>query len=78
MSGTALTFLSLQEKTKKILDIWVKGNTFPSTILSLLSDILKETEKGAHRYPYNVFAKYFFCFCNLMHFLYLLLREANN
>ncbi|KIM44694.1 hypothetical protein M413DRAFT_442649 [Hebeloma cylindrosporum] len=34
-----------KEKTKKILDIWVKGNTFPSTILSLLSNILKGTEK---------------------------------
>ncbi|KDR80698.1 hypothetical protein GALMADRAFT_241098 [Galerina marginata CBS 339.88] len=34
-----------KEKTRKILDIWVKGNTFPSTILSRLSDILKGTEK---------------------------------
>ncbi|KAF8906257.1 hypothetical protein CPB84DRAFT_1675769, partial [Gymnopilus junonius] len=34
-----------KEKTKKILDIWVKGNTFPSSILSQLSDVLKGTEK---------------------------------
>ncbi|KAF8967598.1 hypothetical protein BDZ97DRAFT_1916551 [Flammula alnicola] len=34
-----------KEKTKKILDIWVKGNTFPSTILSQLSDILKGPQK---------------------------------
>ncbi|PPQ67851.1 hypothetical protein CVT25_010290 [Psilocybe cyanescens] len=34
-----------KEKTKKILDIWVKGNTFPPTILSQLSAILKDVEK---------------------------------
>ncbi|KAF8159482.1 hypothetical protein B0H34DRAFT_406112 [Crassisporium funariophilum] len=34
-----------KEKTKKILDIWVKGNTFPSAILSQLSDVLKQTDK---------------------------------
>ncbi|RDB23605.1 hypothetical protein Hypma_008997 [Hypsizygus marmoreus] len=34
-----------KEKTKKILDIWVKGNTFPSTILSRLTDVVMGTEK---------------------------------
>lgn len=34
-----------KDKTKKILDIWVKGNIFPKAILSRLSDVLKETEK---------------------------------
>jgi len=47
-----------KEKTKKILDIWVKGNTFPPAILSQLSNILKSTDKGA--YHSHVFAKYFF------------------
>ncbi|KAL4259314.1 CID domain-containing protein [Pleurotus pulmonarius] len=32
-----------KEKTQKILDIWIKGNTFPSTILSRLKEI---TEQG--------------------------------
>ncbi|PPQ69826.1 LOW QUALITY PROTEIN: hypothetical protein CVT26_014204 [Gymnopilus dilepis] len=47
-----------KDKTKKILDIWVKGNTFPSSILSQLSDVLKGTEKGAYS-SFLVFAKYF-------------------
>ncbi|KAJ3759791.1 hypothetical protein EV360DRAFT_81777 [Lentinula raphanica] len=34
-----------KEKSKKILDIWVKGNTFPSTMLSQLADVLKVTVK---------------------------------
>ncbi|KAF9497114.1 hypothetical protein BDN71DRAFT_1445132 [Pleurotus eryngii] len=32
-----------KEKTQKILDIWIKGNTFPPTILSRLKEI---TEQG--------------------------------
>ncbi|KAG6825500.1 hypothetical protein H0H92_003487 [Tricholoma furcatifolium] len=34
-----------KEKTRKVLDIWVKGNTFPSEILTRLSSLVKETEK---------------------------------
>ncbi|KAH9479400.1 Protein NRD1 [Psilocybe cubensis] len=34
-----------KEKTKKILDIWIKGNTFPPTILSQLAAIFNEVEK---------------------------------
>ncbi|KAF8634571.1 hypothetical protein AX17_004161 [Amanita inopinata Kibby_2008] len=34
-----------KEKTQKILDIWVKGNTFPSTVLSRLTQLVKEPEK---------------------------------
>ncbi|KAK2463546.1 hypothetical protein APHAL10511_004297 [Amanita phalloides] len=32
-------------KSQKILDIWVKGNTFPSTILSRLTKLFNEPEK---------------------------------
>ncbi|KAI0061028.1 hypothetical protein BV25DRAFT_1900770 [Artomyces pyxidatus] len=31
-----------KEKTKKILDIWVKSNTFPSTVLTRLVNMLKD------------------------------------
>ncbi|KAJ3786967.1 hypothetical protein GGU10DRAFT_350191 [Lentinula aff. detonsa] len=41
LSGTP----EAKEKSKKILDIWVKGNTFPSTMLSQLADVLKDTVK---------------------------------
>ncbi|KAJ3933136.1 MAG: hypothetical protein NXY57DRAFT_1000000 [Lentinula lateritia] len=41
LSGT----FEAKEKTKKVLDIWVKGNTFPSTMLSQLADVLKDTVK---------------------------------
>ncbi|KAG6918980.1 hypothetical protein DXG01_010219 [Tephrocybe rancida] len=34
-----------KEKSKKILDIWVKGNTFPPQILSRLTSVVKETGK---------------------------------
>ncbi|KXN87437.1 Rpb7-binding protein seb1 [Leucoagaricus sp. SymC.cos] len=34
-----------KDKTKKIYDIWVKGNTFPPDILSRLSDILSGKDK---------------------------------
>ncbi|KAJ6619886.1 hypothetical protein B0H10DRAFT_1127585 [Mycena sp. CBHHK59/15] len=37
-----------KEKTKKVLDIWSKGNTFPSAILARLKDVVSETEKGAY------------------------------
>ena len=55
--------LLLQEKTKKILDIWVKGNTFPSAILARLTDVVKETAKGAYHCS-DLFAKYLLCWCN--------------
>ncbi|KAK0501577.1 hypothetical protein EDD18DRAFT_1143326 [Armillaria luteobubalina] len=34
-----------KEKTKKILDIWVKANTFPAQILSSLTKTVKDSEK---------------------------------
>ncbi|KAJ7759202.1 hypothetical protein B0H16DRAFT_1534769 [Mycena metata] len=34
-----------KEKTKKVLDIWSKGSTFPPAILVRLKDLLSETEK---------------------------------
>ncbi|KAI0339630.1 hypothetical protein BDW22DRAFT_1361205 [Trametopsis cervina] len=34
-----------KEKTKKILDIWLKSNTFPSAVLTRLHKLVKETEK---------------------------------
>ncbi|KAJ6581621.1 hypothetical protein B0H19DRAFT_1116037 [Mycena capillaripes] len=34
-----------KEKTKKILDIWLKGSTFPAAILVRLKDVVSETEK---------------------------------
>ncbi|TFK48550.1 hypothetical protein OE88DRAFT_1664435 [Heliocybe sulcata] len=34
-----------KEKTKKVLDIWHKSNTFPSAVLGRLADILKEADK---------------------------------
>ncbi|KJA28043.1 hypothetical protein HYPSUDRAFT_178187 [Hypholoma sublateritium FD-334 SS-4] len=34
-----------KEKTKKILDIWIKGSTFPPTILVPLADILSGNKK---------------------------------
>ncbi|KAJ7180754.1 hypothetical protein C8R46DRAFT_1028197 [Mycena filopes] len=34
-----------KEKTKKVLDIWSKGSTFPPAILVRLKDVLSETEK---------------------------------
>ncbi|EPQ56260.1 hypothetical protein GLOTRDRAFT_138043, partial [Gloeophyllum trabeum ATCC 11539] len=40
-----------KEKTKKVLDIWVKSNTFPPAVLARLADIVKEADKGAYRDP---------------------------
>ncbi|KAL4246335.1 CID domain-containing protein, partial [Abortiporus biennis] len=38
-----------KEKTKKIYDIWVKSNTFPSAVLGRLSKVLKGSgDKGAY------------------------------
>ncbi|KAH0836719.1 hypothetical protein J3R83DRAFT_8448 [Lanmaoa asiatica] len=34
-----------KEKTKKVLDIWVKSNTFPSTVLTRLRDVLSDVQK---------------------------------
>ncbi|KIK50589.1 hypothetical protein GYMLUDRAFT_985643 [Collybiopsis luxurians FD-317 M1] len=42
-----------KEKTQKVLDIWVKGNTFPSTMLSHLGDLLKSKD------TFMLYAKYF-------------------
>lgn len=53
-------FRFLQEKTKKILDIWTKGNTFPSDVLSRLTALTaqaKAAEKGAYHILYFI-AKY--------------------
>ncbi|KAJ7879938.1 hypothetical protein B0H14DRAFT_2500372 [Mycena olivaceomarginata] len=35
----------IRKKTKKVLDIWSKGSTFPSAILVRLKDVVNETEK---------------------------------
>ncbi|KAF8513432.1 hypothetical protein BU17DRAFT_95419 [Hysterangium stoloniferum] len=52
-----------KEKTRKILDIWTKNNTFPQSVLTRLADVAKETpHKGAYRDPAFVFAKYLFCY----------------
>ncbi|KAF8647762.1 hypothetical protein AX16_006597 [Volvariella volvacea WC 439] len=37
--------LECKEKAKKIYDIWVKGGTFPPTILARLSDVVNEKEQ---------------------------------
>ena len=50
-----------QEKTKKILDIWLKSNTFPTTVLNGLHKLVKETDKEKEKGAYHVafvFAKY--------------------
>jgi hypothetical protein len=39
--------LDLQEKSKKILDIWAKANTFPPAVLAGLTNVVQEAEKGA-------------------------------
>ncbi|KAH9930321.1 uncharacterized protein B0H18DRAFT_994394 [Fomitopsis serialis] len=41
---------TLKEKSKKVLDIWVKNNTFPSAALERLSQRLENPAKGACRY----------------------------
>ncbi len=63
------SFSYSQEKTKKILDIWVKSNTFPSAVLARLHKLVKGTaEKGAYHISL-VFAKYFFHSRNSKHVL---------
>jgi hypothetical protein len=47
-----------QEKTKKILDIWTKGHTFPPAVLSRLSRIVEGSDKGAYQYFVMLPAKY--------------------
>ncbi|THH14990.1 hypothetical protein EW146_g5424 [Bondarzewia mesenterica] len=37
-----------KEKSKKIVDIWVKANTFPSAVLTRLTNVLKDSDKGAY------------------------------
>lgn len=40
------------------MDIWIKGHTFPSDVLTRLQKLVKEAmEKGAYHIP-SVFAKY--------------------
>lgn len=56
-SNNVVPFLLLQEKTKKVLDIWVKGHTFPSDVMSRLQKLFTEAVKGAYRIP-TLFAKY--------------------
>lgn len=42
----------LQEKTRKILDIWNKNTTFPSSVLTRLAEVAKDSQqKGAYRDP---------------------------
>ncbi|KDQ61538.1 hypothetical protein JAAARDRAFT_30988 [Jaapia argillacea MUCL 33604] len=40
-----------KEKTKKVLDIWIKSNTFPSIVLTRLADLLKGNEKEPELKP---------------------------
>ncbi|KAF5338407.1 hypothetical protein D9611_012490 [Ephemerocybe angulata] len=42
-----------KEKSKKVLDIWIKGSTFPPDVLSRLGGILKGADKGTTP-PVNV------------------------
>ncbi|KAJ7130637.1 hypothetical protein C8R44DRAFT_67078 [Mycena epipterygia] len=58
-----------KEKTKKVLDIWSKGSTFPPAILVRLKDVMSETGKGAY-HSQHVFAKYS---CNSTKFFRVLL-----
>lgn len=55
-----------KEKTKKILDIWTKNNTFSPSVLARLADIAKDTHKGAYHDPALMFAKYFFCYAIIL------------
>ena len=49
----------MQEKAKKILDIWTKSNTFSSAVLSPLYALLQEAEKNKGAYGLSdCFAKY--------------------
>ncbi|KAI6149494.1 hypothetical protein BKA82DRAFT_995230 [Pisolithus tinctorius] len=41
----AINNAEVKEKTKKVLDIWIKSNTFPSTILTRLRDMLTDVSK---------------------------------
>jgi len=46
--------MCVQEKTKKILDIWIKANALPPAMLKRLGDIVKgkaADQKGAYRRP---------------------------
>ncbi|KAH7915283.1 hypothetical protein BJ138DRAFT_1142104 [Hygrophoropsis aurantiaca] len=36
-----------KEKTKKVLDIWIKSNTFPSAVLTRLRDMMTDVQKEA-------------------------------
>ncbi|ETW78648.1 hypothetical protein HETIRDRAFT_49938, partial [Heterobasidion irregulare TC 32-1] len=37
-----------KEKSQKIVDIWAKSNTFSPTVLTRLTDVLKDANKGAY------------------------------
>ncbi|KAI6164601.1 hypothetical protein EDD17DRAFT_1775495 [Pisolithus thermaeus] len=41
----AINNAEAKEKTKKVLDIWIKSNTFPSTMLTRLRDMLMDVPK---------------------------------
>ncbi|KAH7890832.1 hypothetical protein F5I97DRAFT_1839159 [Phlebopus sp. FC_14] len=45
IEGVLDGFPEAKEKTKKVLDIWVKSNTFPSTVLARLRDMLTDVQK---------------------------------
>ncbi|KZT41715.1 hypothetical protein SISSUDRAFT_1042519 [Sistotremastrum suecicum HHB10207 ss-3] len=54
-----------KEKTKKILDIWTRHQTFSQSVMSRLAGITTEASgQGAYRDCHPVFAKYSFCSCN--------------
>jgi hypothetical protein len=48
----------LQEKTRKVLEIWTKGKTFPADVLSRLLESVNKGGQGA--YPFTIFV---FAFC---------------
>lgn len=52
--------VGIQEKTKKILDIWTKSNTFPANVLTRLSGQVRTAEnpKGAYCVSLLYVAKY--------------------
>ncbi|KIJ55579.1 hypothetical protein M422DRAFT_151875, partial [Sphaerobolus stellatus SS14] len=70
-----------KEKTRKILDIWTKNNTFPPSVLNRLAELAKDAQKkGAYYVSDFVFAKYLFCYAiTLFHPVWVfILRFARN
>lgn len=58
---------TFQEKTKKIYDIWVKGNTFPSAVLSQLAEVLKGPAEGAYHFFTRSMSSFLLVQSNICH-----------